>query len=38
MQSLNKLKKESEERLVTTKIRDKDGIYDAIKAFLGKGK
>jgi sporulation protein YhbH len=38
MQALNKLKKKNEERLVTTKIRDKEGIYDAIKAFLGKGK
>jgi hypothetical protein len=26
------------ENLITTEIRDKDEIYDAIKAFLGKGK
>jgi hypothetical protein len=26
-----------DEKLVTTKINDQDEIYDAIKAFLGKG-
>jgi sporulation protein YhbH len=38
MQSLKRLDADDRETLITTTIRDKDGIYDAIKAFLGKGK
>jgi hypothetical protein len=26
------------EKLVTAQIKDRDGIFDAIKTFLGKGK
>jgi uncharacterized protein len=29
---------DKEERLILAEIRNRDGIYDAIKAFLGKGK
>jgi sporulation protein YhbH len=29
---------EDEEKLIATEIADKDGVYDAIKTFLGKGK
>jgi hypothetical protein len=32
------LETEDEERLVTSRIKTKDGIYDAIKDFLGKGR
>jgi uncharacterized sporulation protein YeaH/YhbH (DUF444 family) len=28
----------SDDRIVTSEIRDKDGIYDSIKEFLGKGR
>jgi hypothetical protein len=35
---LTRVETEDDERLVTTRIRTKDGIYDAIKAFLGKGR
>ena len=27
-----------EDRIITSEIRDKDGIYESIKDFLGKGK
>jgi len=30
--------KSGKERLVKTQIRDKDEVYNAIKAFLGKGR
>jgi len=30
--------KSGRERLVKTQIKDKDEIFDAIKAFLGKGR
>jgi hypothetical protein len=38
MRALDKLELDDRERLVTTAISDKDGIFDAIKTFLGKGK
>jgi sporulation protein YhbH len=36
--ALDKLELEDTERLVTTTIKNKDKIYDAIKVFLGKGR
>jgi sporulation protein YhbH len=38
MRTLEKLELDDEERLATTLINSKDEIYDAIKAFLGKGR
>jgi len=38
MRALDKLELDDRERLVTTSISDKDGIFDAIKTFLGKGR
>ncbi len=38
LRALDKLELDDEERLITTTIRDKDQIYDAIQAFLGKGR
>ncbi len=38
METLNVLDADVSECVATTAIRDKDGIYDAIKAFLGKGR
>jgi sporulation protein YhbH len=37
MKALSKLELDDRERLITTAIKDKDEIYDAIKVFLGKG-
>lgn len=37
MRTLEKHELDDGERLVTTAIKDKPGIYDAIKTFLGKG-
>jgi sporulation protein YhbH len=38
METLQDLEPEQKERMATTAIREKDGIYDAIKVFLGKGR
>jgi sporulation protein YhbH len=38
MKELDKLALDDGDRLVTTTIKDKNGIYDAISAFLGKGR
>jgi uncharacterized sporulation protein YeaH/YhbH (DUF444 family) len=38
MRALQALDLDDEDRLVTTTIKDKEEIYDAIKAFLGKGR
>jgi sporulation protein YhbH len=38
MDTLNELEADERQHLTTTAIRDKEDIYDAIKAFLGKGR
>jgi hypothetical protein len=38
LEALHRLKLEDEAQLVTTRIQERDGIYDAIKDFLGKGR
>jgi sporulation protein YhbH len=38
METLHGLESEDSERMAMTAIREKDDIYDAIKAFLGKGR
>lgn len=35
---LIKEKVEDKEKILTADIKDKDGIYDALKAFLGTGR
>ena len=38
MRSLRMGIADSDDKLVLSEIRDKEAIYDSIKAFLGKGK
>jgi uncharacterized sporulation protein YeaH/YhbH (DUF444 family) len=38
MKALDELELDDRERLITTTIKDRDKIYEAIKAFLGKGR
>jgi sporulation protein YhbH len=38
MRALSKLELDDEERLITTVIKEKDEIYDAIRAFLSNGR
>jgi hypothetical protein len=38
LKALHKLDLDDEERLITTTIKNKDTIYDAVKVFLGKGR
>jgi sporulation protein YhbH len=38
MKALDELELDDGERLITTTIKDRDKIYDAIKVFLGKGR
>jgi uncharacterized protein len=38
MSTLERVDGKDRERLISTTIRDKDAIYDAIKVFLGKGR
>jgi uncharacterized protein len=38
MHALRELEPESQERMSTAVLKDKDSIYDAIKTFLGKGR